>query len=69
VIQERGDNLNKGLQDVFPEQKPIDRTFINTWDDDVSRRTSRALAPKSLTPSRSVTHPTIWPLRPEPAGG
>jgi nicotinamidase-related amidase len=25
--------LIKGLQDVFPEQKPIDRTFINTWQD------------------------------------
>ena len=25
--------LLKHLQDVFPEQKPIDRTFINTWED------------------------------------
>jgi nicotinamidase-related amidase len=25
--------LIKGLQNVFPEQKPIDRTFINTWED------------------------------------
>src|SRR5712692_3624226 len=33
VIQERGGYLIKGLQDVFPEQKPIDRTFINTWED------------------------------------
>ncbi|MYS71109.1 isochorismatase family protein, partial [Streptomyces sp. SID5926] len=23
-----------GLQDVFPEQKPINRTFINTWQDE-----------------------------------
>lgn len=33
VIQDRGGFIIKGLQDVFPEQKPIDRTFINTWED------------------------------------
>ncbi|RCW76347.1 hydrolase [Pseudorhodoferax soli] len=33
VIEGRGGYLIKGLQDVFPEQKPIDRTFINTWED------------------------------------
>jgi len=33
VLEERGGYLIKGLQDVFPEQKPIDRTFINTWED------------------------------------
>lgn len=33
VIEDRGGFIIKGLQDVFPEQKPIDRTFINTWQD------------------------------------
>ena len=33
VIGERGGYLIKGLQDVFPEQKPINRTFINAWED------------------------------------
>ncbi|MGW5383267.1 isochorismatase family protein [Nocardia sp. NPDC003963] len=33
VIEERGGNLIEGIQDVFPEQKPINRTFINTWQD------------------------------------
>jgi nicotinamidase-related amidase len=33
VMEERGGYLIKGLQDVFPDQKPIDRTFINTWED------------------------------------
>ncbi|MBN6042221.1 hydrolase [Amycolatopsis sp. 195334CR] len=33
VIEERGGCLIKALQDVFPEQKPINRTFINTWED------------------------------------
>src|ERR1700690_382844 len=33
VIEERGGFLIKSLQDVFPEQKPINRTFINAWED------------------------------------
>jgi nicotinamidase-related amidase len=33
VLEERGGFLLKGLQDVFPDQKPIDRTYINTWQD------------------------------------
>jgi len=33
VVEERGGNLLKPLQDVFPDQKPINRTFINTWED------------------------------------
>jgi nicotinamidase-related amidase len=33
VTEERGGHIIKGLQDVFPEQKPINRTFINTWED------------------------------------
>jgi nicotinamidase-related amidase len=45
VLEDRGGKLIKGLQDVFPDQKPIDRTFINTWEDsrvvDVVRKTGR----------------------------
>jgi nicotinamidase-related amidase len=45
VIEERGGYLIKGLQDVFPEQKPINRTFINAWEDpnvtDVVKKTGR----------------------------
>lgn len=33
VVEERGGYLYQPLQDVFPEQRPIDRTFINTWED------------------------------------
>lgn len=33
VIEERGGYIIKGLLDVFPDQKPINRTFINTWED------------------------------------
>jgi nicotinamidase-related amidase len=33
VLEERGGLIIKQIQEVFPEQKPIDRTFINTWQD------------------------------------
>jgi len=46
VVEQRGGSIIKGLQDVFPEQKPIDRTFINTWQDErvvaAVKRTGRA---------------------------
>ncbi|ASO18638.1 nicotinamidase-related amidase [Actinoalloteichus hoggarensis] len=45
VIEERGGNIIKELQDVFPEQRPINRTLINTWQDrevvDVVAKTGR----------------------------
>jgi nicotinamidase-related amidase len=33
VLEERGGYLVKGIQDVFPDQKPLDRTWINAWQD------------------------------------
>ena len=33
VNEERGGSLFKQLQAVFPDQKPINRTFINAWED------------------------------------
>lgn len=33
VIEERGGYIFKSIQEVFPDQKPINRTFINTWED------------------------------------
>ena len=33
VLERQGGYILKPLQEVFPEQKPIDRTFINTWED------------------------------------
>lgn len=45
VIEERGGHIIKGLQDVFPNQTPINRTFINTWEDpnvtDVVKKSGR----------------------------
>ncbi|MFF8742972.1 MULTISPECIES: hydrolase [Streptomyces] len=34
VLEGRGGLILQGIQDVFPEQKPIDRTLINTWQDE-----------------------------------
>jgi nicotinamidase-related amidase len=33
VNEERGGLIFKQLQEVFPDQKPINRTFINSWED------------------------------------
>ncbi|MBW8243714.1 hydrolase [Muricauda oceani] len=33
VVEERGGYIFKSILDVFPDQKPINRTFINTWED------------------------------------
>lgn len=33
VLEERGGLIIKQIQEVFPEQKPINRTLINTWQD------------------------------------
>ncbi|RCV49371.1 hydrolase [Marinitenerispora sediminis] len=45
VLEERGGYLIQALQDVFPEQKPINRTLVNTWQDpnvvDVVKATRR----------------------------
>jgi nicotinamidase-related amidase len=45
VLEERGGHIIKGIQSVFPEQKPINRTFINAWQDarlvDVVKETGR----------------------------
>jgi nicotinamidase-related amidase len=33
VLEERGGLLIKDIQDVFPDQKTINRSFINAWED------------------------------------
>ncbi|NJP95117.1 hydrolase [Nonomuraea sp. FMUSA5-5] len=33
VVEDRGGRIIRPLQDLFPEQKPIDRTTINAWED------------------------------------
>lgn len=67
VLEERGGYLIKGLQDVFPEQKPIDRTFINTWEDpnvtDIVKKSGRKqLILAALWTEICLAMPTIQAL-------
>jgi hypothetical protein len=45
VLEERGGYIIKGIQDVFPDQKPINRTLINASQDrrfvDAVKKTGR----------------------------
>jgi nicotinamidase-related amidase len=54
VTEERGGYLIKGLQDVFPEQKPINRTFINTWQD------SRVVEAVKKTGRKKLVLAALW---------
>lgn len=67
VIEERGGYLIKGIQDVFPDQKPIDRTFINTWEDpkvtDIVKKSGRKqLILAALWTEVCLAMPTIHAL-------
>jgi len=48
VTEERGGVILKQLQEVFPEQKPINRTFINAWEDERVARWARTSGRKKL---------------------
>jgi len=54
VVEERGGFLIKGLQDVFPEQKPINRTFINTWED------GRVVEAVQRTGRKKIVMAALW---------
>src|ERR1700748_1054758 len=54
VLEERGGKLLKQLQDVFPEQRPIDRTFINTWEDE------RVVAWVKKTGRNKIVMAALW---------
>ena len=41
ILKDRGGLIIKGLQRVFPQQEPIDRTSINSWEDDGGRPISQ----------------------------
>ncbi|MEL3944228.1 hydrolase [Streptomyces sp. LNU-CPARS28] len=48
VVEDRGGLLIQPLQDVFPDQEPINRTFINTWEDQVVVDAVKATGRKKL---------------------
>jgi len=54
VLEERGGLLIKGLQDVFPEQEPINRTWINTWQD------PRVVEAVKKTRRKKVVMAALW---------
>src|SRR5260370_32967263 len=67
VVEARGGRIIKGLQDVFPEQKPVDRTYINTWQDkrvvDLVKATGRRkLVLAALWTEMCLAMPTIQAL-------
>src|SRR5256885_7262983 len=55
VIQDRGGFLPKELQNVFPDQKPIDRTTINTWED------PRVVKAVEKTGRNKLVIAALWP--------
>src|ERR1700750_3240682 len=54
VVEDRGGKLIKGLQDVFPDQKPIDRTWSNTWED------ARVVDTVKKTGRKKVVMAALW---------
>src|ERR1700724_2286411 len=54
VVEQRGGYLIKGLQDIFPEQKPINRTFINAWQD------SRVVEAVKKTGRKKLILAALW---------
>jgi nicotinamidase-related amidase len=54
VMEARGGKIFKSLQDAFPEQTPIDRTFINAWEDE------RVVEAVKKTGRRKVVFAALW---------
>jgi nicotinamidase-related amidase len=54
VLEARGGKVFQGLQDVFPEQKPIDRTFINAWEDE------RVVEAVKKTGRQKIVFAALW---------
>jgi nicotinamidase-related amidase len=54
VVEDRGGKLIKGLQALFPDQKPIDRTWINTWED------ARVVDAVKKTGRRKLVMAALW---------
>ena len=53
-FEQRGGRIFKTVQDVFPGQQTIDRTFINAWED---RRVVEAV---KKTGRRKVVFAALW---------
>jgi nicotinamidase-related amidase len=54
VLEARGGKIFKSLQEVFPEQTPIDRTFINAWED------QRVVEAVQKTARKKIVFAALW---------
>ena len=54
VNEERGGRIFKSLQDVFPDQETIDRTYINAWED------KRVVEAVKKTAKRKIVFAALW---------
>ena len=54
VTEERGGRIFKSIQDVFPDQKTIDRTYINAWED------KRVVEAVKKTARRKIVFAALW---------
>jgi nicotinamidase-related amidase len=54
VVKDRGGNLPQALQAVFPDQVPIDRTTLNTWED------SRVVDLVKKTGHKKIVFAALW---------
>jgi nicotinamidase-related amidase len=54
VNSPRGGKIIKGIQDVFPDIEPIDRTFINAWQDE------RVVSAVKATQRKKLVIAALW---------
>jgi nicotinamidase-related amidase len=54
VNEERGGRIFKGIQDIFPDHKTINRTYINAWED------QRVVEAVKKTGRRKVVFAALW---------
>ncbi|SER60554.1 Nicotinamidase-related amidase [Lentzea xinjiangensis] len=54
VVEERGGRILQQVQDVFPDQVPINRTTINTWED------QRVVDAVAATGRRNLVLAGLW---------
>src|SRR5258705_10834821 len=54
VTEERGGQIFKGIQDILPDQKTINRTYINAWED------QRVVEAVKKTGRRKIVFAALW---------
>jgi nicotinamidase-related amidase len=54
VLEARGGKIFQGIQDVFPDNKPIDRLFINSWQD------ANVVAAVKATQRKKLVIASLW---------